>query len=116
MSNSNSNITSQTFKTIIPTEKLFELLEQICAKGNKFFILDNNAYKKGIYTGIIPDFLNFCKSYYYTSKRKYVEKELTNKSFMTVIRQICKTNNITYTSHINYNNSNYDIAYHIYYT
>ena len=112
---SNSNITSQTFKNIIPTEKIFELLDKICAKGNKFFVVDNNAYKKGIYTGLIPEFLNFCKSYYYSSKRKYVERELTNKSFITVIRQICKTNKITYTSYINYNKSQYDIIYHIYY-
>ena len=109
------NIHSQIFKNIIPTNKFFELLDKICAKGNNFFIVDNNAYKKGIYTGTIPDFFKFCKSYYYTAKRKYLERELTNKSFITVIRQICKTNKITYTSHINYNKSQYDIVYHIYY-
>ena len=107
------NIGSQLFKNTIPTEKLFELLDKICAKTDRFFIVDNNAYKKGIFTGIIQDFFEYCKPFYFISKRKYLERELTNKSFITVIRQICKTNKITYTSDIIYNKSCYDTVYHI---
>lgn len=110
-----SNTYSQLFKNLIPTEKLFELLTKICAKTDRFFIVDNNSYKKGIFTNDIQEFIEFCKPFYFISKRKYLERELTNKSFMTVIRQICKSNNITYTSQIMYNKSQYDIVYYVYF-
>lgn len=110
---SNNNTCSQLFKNTIPSEKLFELLNKICAKTDRFFIVDNNAYKKGIFTGDIPNFFDFCKPFYFISKRKYLERELTNKAFITVIRQICKTNNITYKSSIIYNKSCYDTVYYI---
>ncbi len=110
-----SNTYSQLFKNLIPTEKLFELFNKICAKTDRFFIVDNNSYKKGIFTNDIQEFIEFCKPFYFISKRKYLERELTNKSFMTVIRQICKSNNITYTSQIMYNKSQYDIVYYVYF-
>ena len=111
----NSNFTSQIFKNMIPTEKFFELLEKICLKGTNFYVVDNNAYKKGIYTNNISEFFKFCKPYYYIAKRKYLEREITNKSFITVVRQICKFNKIIFKSCISYDKTNYDIVYHIYY-
>jgi hypothetical protein len=110
-----SNIYSQTFKNTIPTENIFELLDKICAKEEKYFVVDSNAYKKGVFTGVIQEFFDFCKPYYYISKRKYLERELTNKSFLTVIRQICKYNKIRYNTLIMYNKSSYDIVYNVYY-
>ena len=106
---------SQIFKKNIPNEDLYELLNKICAKTDKFFIVDNNSYKKGMFTEDIIRFIELCKPYYYISKKKYLEREITNKSFLTIIRQICNNNNITYTSQIMYNKSKYDIVYYVYY-
>lgn len=114
MSNNNNN-SSQIFKNMVPTEKLFELLDKICAKESTFYVVDNNAYKKGMFNNSISEFFEFCKPYYYISKRKYLEREITNKSFLTIIRQICKANEITYTSQITYNKSEYDIIYCVHY-
>lgn len=108
-------MSSQIFKNNILTEDLFGLLNKICAKTDKFYIVDNNSYKKGIFTEDIQRFFDFCKPNYFISKRKYLENPITNKSFLTVIRQICKNNNITYTSQIMYNKSQYDIVYYVYY-
>ncbi len=73
------------------------------------------SFKKGIYNGEIAKFFNSCTQYYHLSKRKYLEKKLTQKTFITVLRQICNFNKIIYTSQIKYDKSAYDIVYYIYY-
>ena len=67
-----------------------------------------------MFNDIIINFIEECKPYYYLSKRKYLEKKHTYSSFITIIRQICNFNKITYTSQIKYDKSNYDIVYYIY--
>lgn len=109
-------MSSQIFKKKIPTQMLFELLEKISIITDKRYILSKSAYKKGNSetNNIIQEFLNQCKEYYYLSKQKYLETKLTYNSFITVVRQICNYNNITYTSQIKYSKSDYDIEYYIY--
>jgi hypothetical protein len=107
---------SQLFKTHIPKQLLISLLEDISIKTDKFYIVNNTAYKKGIYNQSICEFINNCRPYYFLSKRKYLDRKLTYKSFMTILRQICNYNNITYTSKIKYDKSVYDIEYTIYFT
>lgn len=106
---------NQIFKKSMPIEILYELLDEICVKTDKCYILNSEYYKKGIYKGTLPIFFEKCKEYYYTSKRKYLEKKLTYNAFTTVLRQICNFKNITYASKIKYDKSNYDIIYYIYY-
>jgi hypothetical protein len=106
---------SQIFKKHFPKELLFQLLDTICMKNEKHYILSNVSYKKGIFDNSIKDFFEICKSYYHLSKRKYIEKTITYNSFVTVIRQICNLNKITYTSQIKYDHSSYDIVYIIYF-
>lgn len=107
-------MSSQIFKNQIPTTMLFDLLDKICLKNDKHYTLNNNSFKKGIYNEYIQHFLNDCIPYYHISKRVYLEKKLTYKSFATVLRQICNYNKITYTSQIKYDKSTYDILYYIY--
>ena len=106
-------MSSQIFKNQVPNELLIKLLESISIKTDKYFIIDNNSYKKGIFNNSITDFINQCIPYYHLSKRKYLEKKLTYHSFITIIRQICNFNKITYTSQIKYDKSKYDIIYYI---
>ena len=107
-------MSSQIFKKQIPSIMLYELLEKIATKTEKRYIFNRNSYKKGILDNTITDFLIQCKEYYYSSKQKYLEKKLTYNSFVTVLRQICNFNKITYTSQIKYCKSEYDIEYYIY--
>jgi hypothetical protein len=107
-------MTSQIFKSPIPNNKLFSLLESIALKTDKKYIFNKNAYKKGLIEDKIQIFINDCKPYYYSSKQKYLEKKLTYNSFATILRQICNYNKIVYTSQIKYYKSDYDIEYHIY--
>lgn len=105
---------SQIFKDTIPIEMLITLLQHIAVKTDKCYIVNNNVYKKGIFTTDIHQFFEECRPYYYISKRKYLEPPITYNSFVTIIRQICKINNIKYTTHIKYDKSNYDIIYSIF--
>jgi len=105
---------SQIFKKNVPNENLFKLLDSICLKNEKHYILNVDSFKKGIFKEIIQEFLNNCTQYYHLSKRKYLDKKLTYNSFVTVIRQICNFNKITYTSQIKYDKSSYSIVYYIY--
>ena len=104
----------QLFKNIIPKHKLYDLFELICEKNDKYYVLNKDAFKKGIFNNCILSFLEFCKTYYHQSKQKYLEKKLTYNSFTTIVRQICNSNKIIYTSKIKYINSSYDIIYYIY--
>jgi hypothetical protein len=108
-------MSSQIFKQHIPNELFFNLLKDIAFKIDNYYMVNNDAYKKGIFNGKIQDFINESIPYYYKSKLKYLERKNTYNSFITVVRQICKFNKITYTSKIKYDRSSYDIIYYIYF-
>ena len=105
----------QIFKMSIPNELIIKLLDDIAIKTDKYYIINNNVYKKGIFNQTIPTFINDCRPYYHLSKRKYLDRKLTYNAFITIIRQICNFNKITYTSQIKYDKSTYDIMYYIYF-
>jgi hypothetical protein len=105
---------TQIFKSQIPTNVLFKLLDNVCTKNNSDYIFDKNSYKKGIFNESIPIFLAECKQYYFLSKQKYLERKLSFNNFTTVLRQICNFCNIKYTSDIKYDKSTYNIVYTIY--
>ena len=106
-------MSSQIFKQNIPTKIFFDLLNSICLKNEKYYILHTESFKKGVFKEEIQNFIEFCKPYYHISKRKYLERKLTYNSFTTIVRQICKSNNITYTTQIKYDKSTYGIIYYI---
>uniref|UniRef100_A0A6C0KNU3 Uncharacterized protein n=1 Tax=viral metagenome TaxID=1070528 RepID=A0A6C0KNU3_9ZZZZ len=105
---------SQIFKKQIPNLMIIKLLDDIAIKCDKCYVLNNNAFKKGIFNSVIDNFILECKPYYYSSKQKYLERKLTYNSFITIIRQICNNNKINYKSQIKYDHSNYDILYYIF--
>ena len=39
-------MSTQIFKNIIPSEKLFNLLDSLCIKNNKHYFFDSNSFKK----------------------------------------------------------------------
>ena len=108
-------MSTQIFKNMIPSEKIFHLLDSLCIKNNKHYIFDLNSFKKGIFTQEINIFLEECKPYYHISKKKYLENKITYNSFTTVLRQICNFNKIIFTSQIKYDKSNYEIIYYIFF-
>lgn len=108
-------MTKQIFKKPIPIEILFGLLSEICLKTEKYYFIDINAFKKMVFLGLHTEFLEKMVEYYHSSKRFYIEREFKYNSFTNIVRQICKANDITFTSQIKYNESKYNIDYFVYY-
>ena len=106
---------SQIFKNPVPNELLKQLFDENAVKTETGYTINNCAYKRGIFNGTIVKFLEECRQYYYLSKREYIDRKLTYKSFNTIIRQICKNCIIMYTSQIKYNESKYNIDYFVYF-
>ena len=107
-------MSTQIFKNNVPNELLFNLLDSVCLKNEKYYTFNSESFKKGLYKELIQKFMSECIPYYHLSKFNYLERKLTFNSFATVLRQICKFNKIQYTSKIKYDKSRYGIEYYIY--
>lgn len=106
---------SQTFKTNIDKSILFVFLEKVCDKHNKYFLFDLTAYKKGEFTGVNQDFIDEIKPNYHESKRFYIERKSSYSRMCTILRQICNSNHIMFSTKIVYSKSKFNIPYHIYF-
>lgn len=107
-------MSTQIFKKNIPNKLLFDLLEQCAEKKNNYYILTKASYKKGVYLQLIEPFCCELKEYYHISKFSYIERKMSYKNFITIIRQICKFKSIPFTSRIIYERSSYEIKYTIF--
>ena len=106
---------SQIFKNQISNEQLFDLLEKICIKNDKYYTLNKISFKKCEFLNLLEPFCKEISSAYHKSKQFYITRKHNYSSFITIIRQICKLNEINYVSNIIYNKSTYDIVYNIYF-
>jgi len=106
---------SQIFCQPVDINILFDVLDKICLKKEKYYVFDNNAYRKLIFHEYYKDFFDIIIEYYHVSKKFYVTRKMTYKNFITIIRQICKVNRIMFTSEIKYSESNYTIDYYIFF-
>lgn len=104
---------SQIFKTKIPSELLFILLEDTSIKNDNYYIVNKTSFKKGVYEKKMQKFLEDCKPYYHEAKKKYVERKLIYNNFTTVLRQICKANNIPFKTEMHFDKSEYEIVYYV---
>ena len=108
-------MSNQIFRSIINRDIVFCLLDKICDKiDDKYYLLNNAAFKKAIYHNLLEDFCSTIQDNYYLSKQYYVTRKLDYNKFVTIIRQICRSSNINYVSQITYEKSNYSISYKIY--
>jgi len=108
---------SQIFKRNVPKNVLFDFLEKInCKKTDKYYIVDITTYKRIIYNNDLEEFFNLIKEYYYMSKFHYIDiKHVSHNKFNTVIRQLCKCNNVEYSKYIKYDKSSYSVVHNVYY-
>lgn len=105
----------QIFRENVPIHLLFDLLQLICLKTDKYFLVDKNAYRKVVFHDYHKHFLEQILPYYQESKKFYVTRNFSYNSFVNIIRQICKSNDVMFTSKIKYNESKYNIDYFIYF-
>jgi len=105
----------QIFRKNVDIEILYGLLENCCLKTDKYYLLDINAFKKMIFHNYNEDFLRDILDCYHVSKQFYVTRKLTYNSFTNIVRQICKSTGLMFSSQIKYNESKYNIDYYIYF-
>ena len=106
---------NQIFKFFINIYLLnvfFSFIKKINIKNDdNIIIIDKIIYKKIKYNGILDVFINKIKIYYNKNKLFYVNRTITYKNFLTIIRQICKLYNLKFENKIKYFNSTYEIYY-----
>ena len=107
-------MSKQIFKRLVPPQLLYAIFEQICLKTDKYYLVDNNAYKKLMYNNLHLRMCEDLAEYYHSSKLFYIKREMSYNSFTNIVRQICKSNGIMFTSQIKYNQSRYAIEYLVY--
>ena len=97
------------FKEDISNDILYNFLKLHCIIENKYYILDKKIYKKYEYNKQIDLLKNELNEKYKSSKNFYLERENSYNNLLTIIRQLCKNNNINYKSEIKYDKNNYSI-------
>lgn len=106
-------MSTQLFKNQIPEKILIDFLEKYASKSGQFYIFTNTSYKQAIYYDAIDALCQELRHYYHKSKLYYIERKRDYSKLITILRQLCKANNVSYTSRIIYRNSKYDIQYYI---
>ena len=91
---------------------LYDFLDLYCIKEDNYYILNKSIFKQYEYNNNIIDFINILKKYYNKKNLFYLNREINYNNLITIIRQICKKNNIEYLKKIKYDKSNYNIVYY----
>ena len=68
-------------------------------------------FKKLQHYDFINEFINDIREYYHESKKYYIDRDINYSQFLTIIRQICKSNNIDLSKKIIYYKNSYEIIY-----
>ena len=104
------------FNEKISNIDFFNFLKIYCNFEKNFYIFDTNIYKKYIYEKEnLKLFINNLKTLYKTKYLFYLNRDLTFNNFSTILRHICKSNNIDYHKKIQYYKNSYNIIYYINY-
>lgn len=101
------------FKEDISNEILYNFLKIYCILENNYYVLDNLIYKKYEYNNKIDLLKDKLKEKYKDSKKFYLERINNFNNLLTIIRQLCKNNNIKYRNKIKYDKNKYNIIYYI---
>ena len=104
----------QIFKTPVPLELLWVFLCENFTETDTHFQINTYLFHKTEYNQRLVEFITQIKPYYYSSKKKYIERQINYKWFLTIIRQLCNSHNIKYSKKLVYNKSTYEIEYTIY--
>jgi len=95
--------------------EFYNMLEKISlVKNEKYYTINNDAFKKMKFLKLYEDFIDSLRPYYKPSKQYYLNRPPKFNYFITLVRHVCKANNISYSSKIKYEKSKYEIIYYIF--
>ena len=111
----NSKKMFSNYSNMITNDYFFSMLDKICLlKNEKFYIINNDAFKKMKYLNLYQEFTDSLKPFYKTSKQHYLTRPAKYTGFLTLLRHVCKANELIYSSKIKYDKSQYEIIYYVY--
>lgn len=97
---------NKIFKKKYPITKFKRFCEQYFKKTyvNNYveYQFDFDIFKQLEFYNVHTNFTSELKEYYYPSKYFYLTRKLTYKNFATILRQICRNNDIFFSSKIKY--------------
>ena len=113
---------SQLFCKTVPDNILYDFIgkvstlqtSDISGVTRNFYKIDKIIFKKLEFHNLIKNFLEEIKQYYFTNKHYYIERDITYNNFLTIVRQLCKYNNIDFKKEIVYEKDTYSIEYYIF--
>ena len=78
---------------------------------NDRYVFSMAAFKRSEMFDHTTIFCHYLEECYYDSKKFYVQRRMTYKNFITVIRQVCKVWDLDYTTQTRYYKSSYEMVY-----
>ena len=91
-----------------------EFIISIGIVESNYVIVNETIFKKAEYNNLIKPFFEKLIPYYHKSKQFYLLREINFSTFITVLRQICKSNDVHFTSKLKYSKSTHYIEYYFY--
>jgi hypothetical protein len=91
-----------------------EFIISIGIVENNYVVINETIFKKAEYNNLIKPFIDKLIPYYHKSKQFYLSREINYSSFITIMRQICKSNDTHYTSTLKYSKSSHYTEYYFY--
>jgi len=104
---------NQIFKTIIHPDVLWNFIKENGEQIEDQYIFNKSLYKKAVFKETITPFIQSLDIYYYESKKHYIRRKMDYIKFITIIRQLCNSIDVKYSTQLVYNNSTYEIVYSI---
>jgi hypothetical protein len=103
------------FQELVPWNCFQHLLREICPplSLNQTFMIDLNAYKKMIFLEKHHPFLETLKTHYLRDKHFYITRPFTYNSFMTIVRQICKSHKQPFHTELKFGRAFHNMVYYI---
>lgn len=102
---------NQIFKTPVSVTLLWSFLQENFEESETHIQINKFLYKKTEYNQRLTTFIAALKPHYHNSKRKYIDRQMTYNYFLTIIRQLCNSHKIPYTTKLVYDKSSYEIEY-----
>jgi len=107
-------MSDQIFIKSIPNDYFYKFIDSItCGDKTKFYCVDSSSFKRSKLNNSLDMFLLYLDDYYHIAKKFYIQRKMTYLRFITILRQICKKNNIQLKSSMVYDHSKYYIVYYI---
>lgn len=104
---------SYNFREIVPYEYVYNLFTEICCKkhNSDIYIFNGAQFKKLKMNNELDKIIEEIKPYYKPCRSHYMNTPIVYKKFVTMLRQLSKIHNISYSKKVNYIHGSYDIEY-----